>query len=414
MSLTVRILIAVVAGLLAGVGVGRLDPFWLGDSHALAQTIGTAWLDGLRMTIVPLVFALLVTGVASAADAARAGSAAGRALLLFAIGLVAAALFSAGLISSLLAIWPVPAGAAAELGGSALQPDVKVGLTAEWLLSFIPVNPVSAAAQGEMVPLVVFALLFGFAVTRIPEQRRKALLDLFHGVVDAMLVLVRWVLVLAPVGVFALAFVAGSRGGLATAGALAQYVALVVIACASVMLLVYPVVAIFGRIGIGRFARAALTAQVIAFSTQSSIASLPAMIAAIDNGLDVPERVRNIVLPMAVSLFRVTSSAANIAVALFVAALYGVDLGPAQIIMGALVAAIVSLAAVGLPSQVSFFTAIGPVCLALGVPLDVLPLLLAVETVPDIFRTVGNVTADMAVTRIAAAREKSSSEPEVA
>jgi Na+/H+-dicarboxylate symporter len=406
LSLTVRILIAVALGLSGGVVAGLLGPAWLGDASALARTIGTAWLDGLRMTIVPLVFALIVTGIASAADAAKAGAAAGRALTLFALGLVAAALVSAGLISGLLALWPVSANAVAELGGGVLRPDTQAGLTSEWLLSFIPSNPVDAAAKGEMVPLVVFALLFGFAATRIAEQRREGLLALFHGVVDTMLVLVQWVLALAPIGVFMLAFVAGSRGGLATAGALAHYVALVVIACVSVTLLVYPVVALFGTISIGRFARVALAPQAIAFSTQSSIASLPAMIAAIDTGLAVSERVRSIVLPMAVSVFRLTSASANIAVALFVAALYGIHLGPAQIILGALVAAVVSLAAVGLPSQVSFFTAVGPVCLALGVPLDVLPLLLAVETVPDIFRTVGNVTADLAVTHIAAARER--------
>jgi Na+/H+-dicarboxylate symporter len=124
------------------------------------------------------------------------------------------------------------------------------------------------------------------------------------------------------------------------------------------------------------------------------------MIEAAGGPLSVGEPVRNMVLPMAVSVFRITSAAANFAVALYVAALHGIEIGPSQFFVGMLVAAVVSLAAVGLPSQVSFFTTIGPVCLAMGVPIELLPLLLAVETVPDIFRTVGNVTADVGLSAI--------------
>jgi len=247
---------------------------------------------------------------------------------------------------------------------------------------------------------VLFALIFGFAVTRITDARRAQLTGLFDALTDALLVVVQWVLWLAPIGVFALALVAGARSGLATAGALLHYIGFIVLICLTVTLLVYPLVVVLGRIAPGRFARAAFPAQAIAFSTQSSIASLPAMIQASDGPLDVRPTTRSIVLPLAISLFRITSPPANLGVALYVAAMNGVALGPVQLAMGVAVAAIVSLAAVGLPSQVSFFTTTGPICLAMGVPVEALPLLLAVETVPDIFRTVGNVTADMAVTRI--------------
>ncbi len=148
------------------------------------------------------------------------------------------------------------------------------------------------------------------------------------------------------------------------------------------------------------FARAALPAQIVALSTQSSLASLPAMIAGAPS-LQVPGSSAAIVLPLAVSLFRAASAAANVAVAIYLGHLHGVPPGPATALLGALVAVPVSLAAVGLPAQVSFFATIGPVCLAMGVPLTLLPLLLAVETIPDILRTLGNVTADLAVFRIA-------------
>ncbi|MEG3168472.1 cation:dicarboxylase symporter family transporter [Sphingomonas sp. LB3N6] len=399
MTLTQRILAALIAGLACGLLLTRF-PDLAARVTPVAELIGKAWVGGLRITIVPLVFALIVTGIASAADAARAGGVAGRALLFIAIGLAGSALVAGLVVEGLLAIWTVAPGALGSLGMASAMPAQATAITGDWLLSFIPVNPFKSAAEGEMVPLVAFALLFGFAATRIDGSRRVGLIGLFHGLTDTLMVIVHWVLRLAPIGVFALATVAGSRAGIAAAGTIAQYVAIVVCACTAVTVLVYPVVRVASGVGIGRFARAVAPAQAIACSTQSSIASLPAMIDATSGPLKIREPVRNVVLPMAVSIFRITSAAANFAVALYVAALHGIAIGPGLFVIGVIVATVVSLAAVGLPSQVSFFTSIGPVCLAMGVPVEILPLLLAVETIPDIFRTIGNVTADVALTLI--------------
>lgn len=401
MSLTVRILIALLLGLGCGIALTEWGGAWEGDAVALAQPLGSAWLNGLQMPLIPLIFALLVTGIAQAATTARTSGMAGRAILLFAILLTASATVAALVGPLMLHLWPVPPGAVGALTGAegiSEVPDVRP--SAQWLLGFIPTNPIRSAADGQVVAVVLFALIFGFAVTRIADARRVQLTGLFEALADALLVVVGWVLWLAPLGVFALALVAGARSGLATAGALLHYIGFIVLICVTVTLLVYPLAVLLGRIAPGRFARAVLPAQAIAFSTQSSIASLPTMIQASDGPLEIRETSRSIVLPLAISLFRITSPPANLGVALYVAAMNGVALGPTQLIMGVLVAAIVSLAAVGLPSQITFFTTIGPICLAMGVPVEALPLLLAVETVPDIFRTVGNVTADMAVARI--------------
>ncbi|WP_300111782.1 cation:dicarboxylase symporter family transporter [Sphingobium sp.] len=401
MSLTVRILIALVAGLVCGIAIAEWGGAWDAAIVGVAQPIGKAWLGGLQMPLIPLIFALLVTGIAQAATTARNNGLAGRAIGLFAILLVGAAGVAALAGPLLLTLWPVPEGAVGALAGAgpvSEVPDVRP--SAEWLLGFIPVNPLKSAADGQVVAIVLFALIFGFAVTRIAADRRAQLTGFFQALADALLVVVNWVLWLAPLGVFALALVAGARSGLATAGALLHYILFIVALCLLVTLLVYPLAVLLGRIGVGRFARAVFPAQAIAFSTQSSIASLPAMIQASDGALAVRETSRSIVLPLAISLFRITSPPANLGVALYVAAMNGVDLGATQLILGVLVAAVVSLAAVGLPSQITFFTTTGPICLAMGVPVEALPLLLAVETVPDIFRTVGNVTADMGVARI--------------
>ncbi|MEJ7926240.1 cation:dicarboxylase symporter family transporter [Sphingobium sp. AN641] len=401
MSLTVRILIALTLGLAGGIALSEWGGAANDSAIAIARPVGSAWLNALQMPLIPLIFALLVTGVAQAATTARAGGPAARSIILFAILLVGAASVAAFAGPALLYWWPVPAGAADAIASAGPATQVEdVRPSAEWLLGFIPANPIKAAAEGQVVAVVIFALAFGFAVTRIGAEPRARINGLLSAMSDALLVLVGWVLWLAPVGVFALALVAGSRSGLATAGTLLHYILFIVILCVGITLLVYPLAIIMGKIAPGRFIRAALPVQAIAFSTQSSIASLPAMIAASDGPLQLRPEIRSIVLSLAVSLFRITSPPANLGIALYVAAMNGVAIGPLQLVVGVAVAAVVSLAAVGLPSQVSFFTTTGPICLAMGVPVDALPLLLAVETVPDIFRTVGNVTADMAVARI--------------
>lgn len=405
MPLTLRVLLGLVLGLALGVVLSATGYSGAEQVIAVADPIGGLWLDALRMTIVPLVFSLIVTGMVSARGAAAGGGAAARALGLFAILLFASAAFSALVMPLVLELWPIPAEAArslrASVGSAGPAPSAQMPPAGEWLRSFIPTNPVKAAADGAMAPLVIFAVLFALAVTRIPEDLRDKLTDVFDAMGRAMLVLVGWVLWVAPFGVFALALVVGARAGVGAAGVLGHYLVILSGVCIAVTLLQYPLVVLAGRIAPWRFARAVAPAQVTAFSTQSSIASLPAMLTGA-RGVGASVGTAGVVLPLAVSLFRVTSPAANLGVALYVASVYGVALSPGQIAVAVAVAAIVSLAAVGLPGQTTFFTTIVPICLTLGVPLELLPILLAVETVPDIFRTVGNVTADVAVTAIVA------------
>jgi Na+/H+-dicarboxylate symporter len=137
--------------------------------------------------------------------------------------------------------------------------------------------------------------------------------------------------------------------------------------------------------------------QAVAVSTQSSLASLPAMLAAV-RLMGVRQRVADVTLPLAVALFRATGPAMNIGVAIYIAHWLGTDIGPANLVAATAVAAVVSYGAVSLPGQVSFFTSIAPIAMALGVPVAPLALLVAVEMIPDIMRTVGNVTLDAAVT----------------
>lgn len=397
-ALSWRILAALLIGLTLGAVLGGNRVAGLDRMLAVAAPIGKLWLDALTMTVVPLVFALLVTGVSTAAESASTGGVAKRAVLWFAVLLVACSLLTVVVCVTILGFWPIAAQAAA-LGGTAEEVPA-IASASEWITGFIPTNPIKAAADTAMVPLVVFALIFGFAITRIDPALRRVLIDFFRGIIEAMLVIVHWVLWLAPIGVLALAFAVGARLGIGAAGALIQYVVVVASSCLVAGALSAIIAIVVGRLSPATFARAALPVQIVAVSTQSSLACLPAMIQA-SPALGVERAAAGVVLPLAVSLFRASSAAANLAVAIYLGYLHGVPMGPGVLIVGALTAAAVSLAAVGLPAQVSFFATIGPVCIAMGVPLTLLPVLLAVETIPDIFRTLGNVTADLAVTRLA-------------
>jgi Na+/H+-dicarboxylate symporter len=402
--LTWRILLALILGLGAGLVAAKLDPHVLSIITSIAEPVGVIWVDALRMTIIPLVFGLVVNGIASASDAASAGAVARRALILFTVLLLLAGLLSALATSALLALWPVSADATATFTSAAATASPQaIPPASEWVRQIVPANPIASAAEGAMLPLVIFAVVFGFGATRIAGEARERICGLFDAVVQVMLIIIHWVLLLAPIGVFALALLVTARAGASVVGGLAHYVVVISLLCLGSIVLMYGIIAWFSRVPVRSFAKAAWPAQAIAFSTQSSLASLPAMVEGSREQLRVPTHVSDLVLPLAVSLFRITSPAANLGVALYLADMNGLEPSVFQIAAGVVVAAVVSLASVGLPSQVSFFSVVAPVCIVVGAPLEPLALLLAVETIPDIFRTVGNVTADVAATALVGA-----------
>lgn len=413
MSTTLRILLALAGGVLLGALLRAAGLDLLADLEAIADPLGNLWLSALRMSIVPLVFALVITGIASAADTSAAGGTTARALGLMIAMLLGSALLSALLFPLLLQLWPVAADAALALksvgGDTTLIPPTPS--TAEWLRGIVPVNPVQAAAEGAMLPLVVFAVAFGFAITQLDVAARERLVGFFQAMGDALLVIVHWVLWAAPVGVFALAFLLGARTGLDAAGALVHYIVLLIVLMLTMGVLLYPGAVLGARVPLARFARAVLPAQAVAASTQSSLASLPAMVEGCQQQLGIHARVTALVLPLAVSVFRLSSPGVNLAVAIYGAHLYGIDVSVLQLGTAVGVAVVTSMASVSLPGQLTFYTTATPLWLVFGLPLDLLPLLLAVETIPDIFRTIVNVTADVAVTAVVDARHANAGGP---
>jgi proton glutamate symport protein len=399
MSKTLIIFVALVGGLLIGIAVSGAE-----QAIAIADVIGALWLNALRMTVVPLVVALLVTGIVQTAAAARAGRLAMRAVITMMVILWCSSIMAALMMPVLLAAFPMPAGSGEALRAALAEVPAQEGgipPLGDFLRAMIPTNPIAAAANDAILPLIVFTTAFAFAVTRLEPAKRASIGGFFEAVADAMVIIINWVLAIAPIGVFALAFVVGAKAGAEAFGALAHYVIILSALGVIIWIASFLLARFGGGTGFVTFFRAAMPAQAVAISTQSSLASLPAMVKGVKE-LGVPDATADMTLPLAVAIFRATGPAMNLGVALYIAHWYGIELGPAQIAVGIAAGATTTLGAVSLPGSVSFVSSIAPICLALGAPVEPLGLLIAVETFPDIFRTLGNVTMDMALTKTVA------------
>ena len=383
-----------VGGLLAGMFLSGTT--FIDNVVEWTRPVGTLWLRALQMTIIPLVAALLVLGIVQLALVAKAGAAARRMLLLVFGVLVAGGVITAALLPWLLTMVPVPESASAFLAETP-QEAQQVPELSDFLASLVAPNIVAAAAETAMLPLTIFFALFAVAITQLPEKQSETLLNFFHALANAMLQIIGWVLWLAPIGVFALALGVAARAGGGAFAALGHYILVVSAMGGFVLIGAYILACVLGGVSPWRFAKAVLPAQAVAVSTQSSLASLPAMLDS-SGRLGLRQSTSEFVLPLAVAIFRATSPAMNLAVAIYVAHLSGVEISPTLLAAGIGVAIIISIGSVSLPGSISFVVSIGPIAIAMGVPVEPLALLVAVEMLPDIMRTLGNVTMNVAVT----------------
>lgn len=390
------ILLAFIVGLV----LGKIFPQLAGGIGPL----GTLWVKAISALVVPLVVALLITGVASLADVRAVGRLGVRVLLVFVALLATGSALVTLVTPSLLTLLRVTHESAGPLGAAALPaaaPHATPGFW-DWVGSLIPANPVAAAASGTLLPLVVFTVAFALAVTRLAPESRASVVGFFRGVADAMLQLVAWVLWTAPAGVFALAYALGARTGLGSAHALVALIVLVTTVCLAYTCALYVIAVVFGRISLPRFARGIVRAQVVGFSTRSSLASLPAMIQAGETRLELPPAVTGFVLPLAVSTFKLGATIAIVTSTLFLARLYDVPLTSGELVSIAVSAVLLSFSIPGIPAGVMLVMI--PILASVGIPAEGIGILLAVDVIPDMVRTLTNVTADMVAAVIVARR----------
>ncbi len=261
---------------------------------------------------------------------------------------------------------------------------------AQWLVDLVPVNPFKAASDGTMLPLIVFSVAFGLALTRIGSDRRDAVVGVLRGISDAMVWLVGWVLTFAPYGVFALAVPLAARMGVAAAGALVSYIVLLSVVAGGFVVVLYPMAVVLARVPLTHFARACAPAQAVAFTSRSSLAALPASIEGARE-LGLPESMNAFFLPLAASMFRVGGAIAQVVGVLFLARLYDVPLAAPQVATVIMIGTLTSFTIPGSPAGAIIVMA--PVLASVGVPVEGIAILIGVDTIPDMFRTMANVTA---------------------
>ena len=353
------------------------------------------------MTVIPLVVSAILIGVESLPDAKSVGRIGGRALVFFLVALVAAAAFAitiGPLVLSALTIDPAITASLRAATGAASHAAPDGAGFGQWIAELVPSNPVKAAADGAMLQLIVFAVATGIAITGIAEPIRRRLMEVVHGVYHTMLVLVRWVLRVSPIGVFALTIALAAQLGATAASAAAFYVVAASAMIIAFGALFYLAAWLIGGCGLRVFARACAPAQAVALSSRSSLASLPALLEGSDEVLRLPPSVRSFLLPLSVATFRPGGAITIPMGVLFIARLHGVHLGPHQLAMVALTAVVTTFSAPGIPG--GSLLVMVPVLLSVGLPAEAVGLLIGVDTVPDMARTITNVTGDMAAATI--------------
>jgi len=413
-SLTTRVLIGLVAGFLVGLANARYPSSAGVVLVTVAEPVGTIFINLIRMTAIPLVVSLLIVSIGSLATSSTLGRAAWKAAAVMLALLVVAAAISLAVAQPVLARLNVDASAAKAIARPAAAklefriqpadaPPARSAL-AQWFVDLVPQNAIKAVADGSMLPIIVFTLLFAAALARVGDERRASVLRVAGGVADAMQRLVAGILQLAPIGVFALAVPLASTLGLSAAAAVIAYIVLVVsLTVLVVALVVYPVGIAAGPLSTREFVTYCAPAQTVAFASRTSLAALPAMIESAKRA-DLPPVAAGFIIPLGASLFRVGAAVAQTVGVLFLARLYAVPLTPAQLASILFTVILTTFAVPGIPF--GSIIAMVPVLGAAGVPVEGIGILLAVDTIPDMFRTTANVTGSLTLATVIAGTSK--------
>lgn len=394
------------AGLAAGFALGALahesQTAWLLALAAVFEPAGVLWTNALRMIALPLMVSCLMLAIGATPRTRTAGRLGGLSLLCFLFFLLLAGALTLAVAPRLFEGLTIDEGARAALqsmsaaGHEAAERAGQAQSFAQWAAALIPTNLFRALSEENVLGLVVCVILFAAAATRIAPERRRLLVGFFEAVAETARVLVGWFLLLMPLGVFSLAFSTAARTGVAVAGSLGYYVLVLSTLLLAFTALLYPVTALLGRVPLRRFAAGVAPAQAVAAGTRSSLASLPPLFEGASEHLGLPAEVAGLVLPLSVSTFKVNRAISAPLQLYFLTHLYGLPLRPGYVLSFTLTAVLLSFTSAGIPGGGESLVTL-PLYLAAGIPVEGVILLKAVDAIPDIFKTLVNVTADMSV-----------------
>jgi len=403
MKLHTKILIGLLAGASAGIASRAPGADALAHGLIAIEPIGTLFVNLIMMVVVPLVVASLFVAMASLGDGRRLATLGGRTLTYFVATTMIGALIG---LSVALVVRP----------GAGLDPAIRDALALQFeghasqaaaaansapgiiqlLLSMVPQNPFGAAARMELLPLVVCTVIFGAAASQIAEERRRVIVQFFRGLTDICMVIIAWVMKLAPYAVFALIGATVARFGIDLLRHLIVY-CLVVLAGLSLQMVVLSIaVRLLAHMNVTDFYRGVAKALLVAFSTSSSSATLPVSIAAAQDNLHVPAEVAGFVLPLGTTLNLNGAAVYKAATAVFIAHVYGLTLGPAGYLTVVVASTLAAMTGVGVPGSSLVTTLIVLNAIGLGPhAVSGIALVLGVDRILDMLRTTVNATSSL-------------------
>jgi DAACS family dicarboxylate/amino acid:cation (Na+ or H+) symporter len=413
MPLHTKILLGLLIGAVAGVAANASwgeDPGLLWAVDNVAQPIGQVFLRLLFMIVVPLVFASLALGVAALGDLSRVGRIGAKTIGFFLLTTGFAATLGLVLVNTVRPGEALdPAVRSALLAEYAPQASEKVTAAAEsgfgvnTFVNIIPRNPIDAAAKGEMLPLIFFALIFGVALTRISAEAAGPVLRVLDGISEAVTVIIGFAMKVAPIGVAALIFSVTARFGFDVLRSLGLYVVMVLAGLAIHQFAVIPTLAkVLAGVGPGALFRKGRAMMVTAFSTSSSNATLPTTLRTAES-FGVPKEIAGFVVPLGATMNMNGTALFEGMTVLFLAQVFGVQLSLASQLLVIAMSVITAVGAAGVPG--GSIPLLVLVLEMVGVPGEGIALVLGVDRILDMSRTVPNVTGDLLTTLVVARSE---------
>lgn len=395
-----QIIIALVLAVIVGSLTGKEAGLFGVSFYAIFQFVGKLFLNALKMLIVPLIVSSIIVGIAGIGSSSALGRLGGKTLLYYMttsliailIGLALVNMVSPGIVDG------QPAKDLIGLTGDTASIKAKVegrgaGDIAEVFLRMVPTNIISAGAKGQMLGLIFFSLLFGFFLTKVQEAYAESLFNFWQGVYEVMMQMTNWVMKFAPIGVFALVAKVVATTGFDAFKPLAMFFFTVLAALLIHFLVVMPVIlAGLGRVNPLRHYRAMAPALFTAFSTSSSSATLPMTIECVEQNAGVSNRTSSFVLPLGATINMDGTALYECVAAMFIAQAYGIELNFATQFTIVLVALLTSIGVAGIPS--ASLVAISLILATVGLPVEGIGLILAVDRVLDMCRTTVNVFSD--------------------
>jgi Na+/H+-dicarboxylate symporter len=411
LSLTTQCLIALLAGILAGTVALQLDAGTVAPVLGAADTAVRIWTNALRVVVLPLLVAQLFVAVSSQHGAKGEARKLGGAIPLVFFSLMAFTAVVAILTASgLLAVPPLSrlAGVGLEITPPPTSPAPSAtNGSASWVDGIVPSNLFAAASADAILALMLFSLLFALAVRRLEPDLRKPLITAFTAIRDAMLILVGWLVLPAAVLLFAIAFRFAARSGIETAGWLLAFVGLAIVVLVVCILVLYPLAAVGGGISVARFARAVFPAQIAAFATRSSVATVPILLRDSERVLGVPAKVSALVYAAGAATLKLSQSVTPPLRLLFMAMLLRIPLSPAQIAVFVITSIMISPSVPGVPRVIGVTTSL-PLYIAAGIPAEYALLLGPANAMLDnlltMINTTGYMTANVLVARVVGVR----------